>query len=49
MGLPGGEASATIDIQLYKGDRFFTYTGKIIEISNAEGEEFGRDALEQAL
>ena len=49
MGLPGGEASETIDIQLHKGDRFFTYTDGILEISNAEGEEFGRDSLEHVL
>ncbi|MGB0416743.1 MAG: SpoIIE family protein phosphatase [Coraliomargarita sp.] len=49
MGLPGGEASETVEIKLNKGDRFFTYTDGILEISNATGEEFGRDALEAVL
>jgi len=49
MGLPGGEASETVDIRLNLGDRFFTYTDGILEISNANGDEFGRDALEQVL
>lgn len=49
MGLPGGEASETIEIELHKGDRFFTYTDGFLEITNAKGDEFGRDALEAVL
>lgn len=49
MGLPGGEASETVEIKLHQGDRFFTYTDGILEISNARGDEFGRDALEGVL
>lgn len=49
MGLPGGKASETFDIELKLGDRFYTYTDGIIEASNPEGEEFTRAGLERCL
>ena len=49
MGLPGGTASDTFDLQLKLGDRFYTYTDGILEASNAEGEEFTRQGLENCL
>ena len=49
MGLPGGTASDTFDLELQQGDRFYTYTDGILEASNAEGEEFRRNGLENCL
>ncbi len=49
MGLPGGSASDTVELELQQGDRFYTYTDGILEASNAEGEEFTRQGLEQCL
>lgn len=49
MGLPGGEASDTFDIELKQGDRFYTYTDGILEASNAAGDEFSRAGIERCL
>lgn len=49
MGLPGGEASDTFDVELQLGDRFYTYTDGILEASNAEDHEFSRQGLERYL
>ena len=49
MGLPGGTASDIFDLELKLGDRFYTYTDGILEASNAEGEEFTRQGLENCL
>lgn len=49
MGLPGGTASETFDLELQQGDRFYTYTDGILEASNPDGEEFTRQGLESCL
>ncbi|MGB0258672.1 MAG: PP2C family protein-serine/threonine phosphatase [Coraliomargarita sp.] len=49
MGIPGGTASETFELQLNQGDRFFTYTDGILEASDANGEEFTRAGLEDCL
>ena len=49
MGLPGGEASATVEIKMNRYDRFYTFTDGIIEAANSKAEEFGQERLIQCL
>ena len=49
MGLPGGEASATVEIKMNRYDRFYTFTDGIIEAANSKEEEFGQERLIQCL
>lgn len=49
MGMPGSKASATIEIDLQPGDRFYTFTDGILEASDAEGEEFGQKRVTECL
>lgn len=49
MGIPGSEASETMEIPMQPGDRFYAYTDGIIEASAPNGDEFGTEALIQEL
>ena len=45
MGLPGGTASNTVEIEMQRYDRFYTYTDGILEAANSGDEEFGSERL----
>ena len=49
MGLPGGKASAPIEIKMKRYDRFYTFTDGILEAACSNEEEFGQDRVMQCI
>ncbi|MGC6455683.1 MAG: SpoIIE family protein phosphatase [Coraliomargaritaceae bacterium] len=49
MGLPGGKASAPVEIEMNRYDRFYTFTDGILEAASPNEEEFGQERIIQCL
>jgi PAS domain S-box-containing protein len=49
MGLPGGSASQTVVIDLWPGDRVYTFTDGAVEAEDGAGRQFGFRQLEQLI